>query len=519
LENKISFAIENAEVINENPKSSFAVLSMDFFASGENLHDMYVSDETLLRTADTIKNCPLVWKYDEILDDVYTHDPGEVPCGFVPETSNVSSRKLPDGRTMLSVAAYVWKKYTGDLLSFFKRDGGKKPVSVEMSVYDSKVLPNGLIELCDFKYEGITVLGSFVTPAIPLANASVLSFADIRKQYEEAIKIEFSKVDLTIPEEIKNSCKKGLELQREVGRGGSSVALAFARHISKNEKITPEKISYILEHFSNGNKVDNIGLLLWGGDGCFEWAKDINEKLEKEKDGKISEKMEIPMKKEIDEKVPLEVENAAPPAEEKPEEKAPKEEMAAPPFPPKKEGEEDVKPGEKPEKKFEFPKNFNIEKMAEMFSDDADDDDVKMAKEEIAKGEFCNPGVVMGGMFAKMCKMAAVIAKMAEDSKVYMAENEELKKFKADVEKEKKEFAVNSTLKVLAEKVVIPDEALTEMIAKAEEYTFANISEWETYCKAKVFEFAAKETGKSETVIIGMPFTGIQKAKKDELWS
>jgi hypothetical protein len=135
---RLSFTIENAEMVQENPDSNFALLALDFFASGNNLHDMYVSEETLLRTADSIKNCPLVWKYDEVLDVVYTHDPEEVPCGFVPESSEITTKKLEDGRTMLSAIAYVWKRYTGPLLSFFKRDGSKKPVSVEMSVFKTQ---------------------------------------------------------------------------------------------------------------------------------------------------------------------------------------------------------------------------------------------------------------------------------------------------------------------------------------------------------------------------------------------
>ena len=56
----------------------------------------------------------------------------------------------------------------------FQRDGGKKPVSVEMSVYKMKKLDEEKYELLDFKYEGITILGSFVTPAIPCSCAGVI---------------------------------------------------------------------------------------------------------------------------------------------------------------------------------------------------------------------------------------------------------------------------------------------------------------------------------------------------------
>ena len=56
INNRYAFAIEDAKIIEENPNSKFAIVELDFFASGQNLHNLYVSEETLLRTADTIKN-------------------------------------------------------------------------------------------------------------------------------------------------------------------------------------------------------------------------------------------------------------------------------------------------------------------------------------------------------------------------------------------------------------------------------------------------------------------------------
>jgi len=277
LVQKLSFTIENAEMIRENPDSNFALLNLDFFASGDNLHDLYVSEETLLKTADTIKNCPLVWKYDKILDDSYTHDPDEVPCGFVPEGVTISNKKLEDGRTMLSTVAYVWKRYTGPLLSIFKRDGGKKPVSVEMSVYKTKKKEDGKTELLDFRYEGITVLGSYVTPAIPMANASILSFAE---EYEEDLEKEFSFTEIIIPNKIRYNAEKGLELRKESG-GGTSTGLAFARYLTNNKLITPEKVREIMNYFSTHKYTkDEIDWLLWGGDYAKEWAEKMLERID-----------------------------------------------------------------------------------------------------------------------------------------------------------------------------------------------------------------------------------------------
>jgi hypothetical protein len=122
----------------------------------------------------------------------------------------------------------------------------------------------------------------------------------------------------------------------------------------------------------------------------------------------------------------------------------------------------------------------------------------KMAAEEAGKGEFADSGVVMGAMFAKMCKMSAKLAKMADDSKVYMAENEELKKFKLAVEEKEKEYAVEKTLQELAQKVVVPDEAMAEMKEKAKEFALKDLDAWKNLCKAKSFDFAVKQPVESQ---------------------
>ena len=581
---KLSFTIENAEMVQENPDSKFALLALDFFASGDNLHDMYISEETLMRTADTIKNCPLVWKYDEILDDVYTHDPDEVPCGFVPESSSITSRKLEDGRTMLSAIAYVWKRYTGPLLSFFKRDGSKKPVSVEMSVYKTQTKEDGKTELLDFRYEGITVLGSYVTPAIPMANASVLSFA---KEYEDDLEKEFSFTEIIIPNKVRSSAEKGLEIRKEEG-GGTSTGIAFARYLVKNKIISPEKVKEINNYFSTHKyKKDTVDWLLWGGDYGKEWAEKISAKIDSEivtfpykskedvnpalkgitppisveqanaiarqadsigsddkkngwaiaissfkdthhvedskwiknegstvkasvdetTDEEINDK-EMAMAEKTQEEMALEevkeeVKLAADTAKSEEKETKAEEKKETP-----AEEKEEVKKGI--EKKFEFP----IQKMEEMF---AGDEDVKMALEEMAKGNDADFGIVVQSMYAKMCKMEEYAKKLAEDNKAYMAQNEELKKFKAELEGQQKAFAINETLKELAVSVYLPDDIKAEMRADAENYTLENIEAWKNSCKAKSFDFAIRMPKNQGVIEVGLPFGGATKKAKS-LW-
>ena len=596
---KLSFTIDNAELINENADSKFSLLSLDFFASGKNRHNTFVSDETLLKNADTIKNCPVVWMYDPVFDDAYTHDKNEVPCGFIPESAEIKQRVLEDGRIMLSVISYVWKKFSGKILDFFKRDGDK-PVSVEMSVYETQDMSDGLLELMDYRFEAVTVLGNYVTPAIPMAKATVLQFA---KEYEEDYFLEFSgkfdELDFKIPKKVKENAQNGLDLYAKHKRGGTSVSLSVARFLTKNETANPEKIEHISKHmllhsgddFSDKAGKAWIGWQLRGGNESLGWSKKLVESMTKIKERKLSyfseEGGEMPYKKisdanpairGIDPPVSLSQANAISKqadaigqsdkvngwavaiaafkrshkivegkwveklkeekmsdeeklAEEvKMAEEKKKLEMAAQTETDEKKKLEDAKFAEDEAKKkaeeeeakkkeemaveekpFSFAEFSNL--IAYMDEEVGDDEPAKMCKlaaEELKKPEGTSFGAVAMGMYAKMCKMAAKVAEMS-------VEMSALKEFKASIEAQQKQFAVDQTLRELEEKVVIPEDARAAMIADAEKYSFAEINIWQNNCKAKSFDFAVKikESGKPEIKRYAMPFTNLPKPENN----
>lgn len=288
VDKKLSFTVEDARLIKEDPNSSFSLVALDFFASGDNLHNLVVADETLMKTADTIKNCPVVWKYDAISQDATTHDSEEVPCGVVPESAEITSRKLEDGRTMLSTVSYIWKKYSGKILDFFKRDG-EKPISVELTVLDQATNGDGREELLDYKFEAVTVLGNKVTPAIPLAHATVLQFA---KEYQDAYNLEFSDkyadIDFTIPKSVKVSAQNSLEEYSKNNTSATSVSLAMARFLVKNEKINIQKLKSMAQFFGRTVEYDDITKGFYGGKSGSKWSKEIMEKVKEIDEKRLS---------------------------------------------------------------------------------------------------------------------------------------------------------------------------------------------------------------------------------------
>nr|DAW55137.1 MAG TPA: hypothetical protein [Caudoviricetes sp.] len=195
--NRLNFSVENIEEVKDSANKDFITAKIKAFADGDNRHHLYISEDTLKNAADTIYDKPLVWVYDENTDDIGSHDPKETPVGFIHRENNpIEFEDTDDGRHMLTINAKIWKKYSGSILDFFKRDGFEKPVSVEIEFPPEAQTQNddGMTEITEFTFQCITILGSNVTPAIPDACCITEEFAIAKenylKEFAEKSKIE-----------------------------------------------------------------------------------------------------------------------------------------------------------------------------------------------------------------------------------------------------------------------------------------------------------------------------------------
>ena len=96
------------------------------------------------------------------------------------------------------------------------------------------------------------------------------------------------------PQAVRNNAKRGLELRKKHGRGGTAVGVARARDLSNGKSISLSTINRMVSYFARhevdkkgeGWGVDSAGYiawLLWGGDAGKSWANSI-AKREKKKD-------------------------------------------------------------------------------------------------------------------------------------------------------------------------------------------------------------------------------------------
>jgi hypothetical protein len=101
----------------------------------------------------------------------------------------------------------------------------------------------------------------------------------------------------TPPQKVRDNAKRGLELRKEFGRGGTQVGVARARDLSNGKSLPLETINRMVSYFArhevdkkgeNWGNASNpskgyIAWLLWGGDAGKSWANSIAER-EKKKD-------------------------------------------------------------------------------------------------------------------------------------------------------------------------------------------------------------------------------------------
>jgi hypothetical protein len=302
LTKKLSFAVEKAELFGEETDSQFATARIQAFNTGRSLHNTLCDFETLKKTAPTIYEKPIIWEYDKNLGDFGTHNPNTtVPAGFiVPDSAEFE--EMPDGRISLNVFAKIWKRYSGKFLDIFKNTGtNNKSVSVEMEVKDYRDESDGAMNLLDFVYSAVCVLGDYVTEASPGANMEMLSFAkNEQSEYEAALVAEFAsrydELDFKIPENIKKNAQDGLDLYAKHKKGGTSVALSVARFLAKSDVATPEKVRHVAKYFLNhaGDSLDDktnkywIGWQLRGGNEAVSWSKKLVDYMNKIDERKMS---------------------------------------------------------------------------------------------------------------------------------------------------------------------------------------------------------------------------------------
>lgn len=183
----------NGEVSNDDTR--FLNVTIDIMHTNENLNGSFFSKEVVNECVDSIKNTPVLGfiAYDNYTkeSDFKGHEyvikrtengvertyAGHA-YGVIPESCNPrwTIKMCDDGveREFLQVDALLWEKFS-DAASILRRDS-EKAQSMELEInsidgYDDD--EDGLFHFTRFRFDGATILGEGVTPAMTGANVKI----------------------------------------------------------------------------------------------------------------------------------------------------------------------------------------------------------------------------------------------------------------------------------------------------------------------------------------------------------
>lgn len=528
---KIIFQAENM-TIEELDKQELLRLKMWIARTGDNAHDLPITEKALKDSAKTLVGKPVVAKVEKGFFgiDFEGHHKKEQPIGTVLSEDDIFFEKDEDGVEWLCAYATVWARYCKDASFIIERD---KIKSLSMEILSDIDEDDNIVEMY---FVGITLLGTFVNPAIEDARAELLEFSKIDSKIKE---LYFQKEDVTdFPNKgdnkkisLKNSnfpqfdyeyaVKVKKEFPKVWSKGGNirgNEAFEYwgkARKGSKTKGVLDwidEREAWASRHHKDKLINGVVASMKWGvivsrGES---YMKDIIQKEidKKYKDFSIDEDLKESELIEIEQ----EVENF-------------------------EEGGHDLK-----DKKIEEVSEEATEvKMAE---EETEEKEVDMAEEEVEeKAEeeddfsdeemkskaFSKAMHVLGifesedskfeadGFSEKFEKAIAEYQKMKDEHSVYMgikSEYEDLKKFKCDYEEKMFAKEVEITMEYVSD--IMPKEEMDRMREASTNFSLENINIWANEVKAKALDFS-KPVSKDGITRMGLVEENAKK-ESNSIW-
>ena len=184
----------------------------------------------------------------------------EVPIGVIPESNNYRLEKV-NGHKWVVVDGYIWKSYSNEGYEILKRDE-EKSVSMEISVNRGEFSKN-IYNILDYTYLGVTVLGSDVAPGISGAKIKMdfstndnteffNAVKELNKMLKEELQSEVKQVDnITLEFEETKKKKKADDDSRKCGRSVEEVEVL-------EETETEETIEQVEEIIDTEKEVEAI---------------------------------------------------------------------------------------------------------------------------------------------------------------------------------------------------------------------------------------------------------------------
>lgn len=173
MEKTIKFEASSIKHIDmsEYDNDDYMVGRTAFLSTRPNSHDIVISEDVLREYAPSVLG---KWVTAEVkFNDCTTHTNGQSIVGIVPKEQDVEFVEADDGYLDAYVDCIISKRYAKEYCNVFSEDDAQRSVSIEatFSMVDEHE--------CDgFNIKTITTLGRTVRPSVPDANITIVRFSE-----------------------------------------------------------------------------------------------------------------------------------------------------------------------------------------------------------------------------------------------------------------------------------------------------------------------------------------------------
>lgn len=483
----------------EYSKDKLAIAKVCVLSTAPNSHELNISEEVLRRDIGSIRGNFLVAHM--VNGDARSHDAEEIPVGyFIPDKDIEFEEVEENGQKIVKAWAFavLSKQYAKEAYNMFV-DDNHRATSIEMKVE----LADDEHEVLSFDAYGSTILGLSIRPSCKDAEISLVRFAEQAQEFFEQKSDSLSQLKNFVEERKQSMAEKyvnhHINTSKDAVYTGEWDGNEAKKNLvkEKNYKTLAPKVCLRLEEGWEDREVTKLGYPVMGlYDGEWRYStkalssalayakqndetevvnkiKAIYKKLDLDDDSERKEEAKMEENKEL---AVTEIEASA---ESTLEEK--KEEMA--------ETETEVK-AEEP----------NCGEC-----DDHDDDDDEH-EEEMSADE----------MKAKMAQFEKDIESRDNIIMEKDAELEELRKFKAEVEEQRKAATVES---IMAEcKEYMSDEQYKQMREEGMSCKMAEIDGWTNKVKAVSFSAVKKNVKKTNDGLFRFAAPIDNNKKSNSVW-
>ena len=174
MEKIVSLAVDDVQKIDFDSYSDdeFAIAKMGFLSTRPNAHNLIIDEDVLRESASSALNKWVV--ADMFMGEPTTHTKNEHIVGRIPRSQSVEFVYDDDGYLRAYVDTVISKIYAKDFCKAFEQDKNRA-VSVEMKIFTDGEYDNVVQR---FNIMGVTVLGKSIKPSCPESDIEFVRFSE-----------------------------------------------------------------------------------------------------------------------------------------------------------------------------------------------------------------------------------------------------------------------------------------------------------------------------------------------------